>query len=241
LRFVIHEYEEIGSTIDEIKSLLEQGAGEGTVVRADRQTAGRGRRGRRWISETGNLYCSLILAPECPLIQATQLSFVMAIAVGEAIIPYLKAPEVLSYKWPNDLLLNRKKVAGILIETESDGGDLAHTCVASVGVNLQSVPHNPDYPVTALSQHSDRDVSCGVLLPVLLEHINIYYQLWREQGFDSIRQKWLERGHAFNQEMAIMVGNTKHNGKYKGLSAEGALLIEGEDGLMHELTSAEVW
>ena len=105
-------YDSIGSTNDEAKRLARDGAAEGTLVWALEQTAGRGRRGRAWSSPRGNLYLSLILRPDCPVGSAAQLGFVAALAVGDALRAILPRVERLAYKWPNDVLIDGRKIAG---------------------------------------------------------------------------------------------------------------------------------
>ena len=230
----------MGSTNDEAKALLAIGAEEGAVVRAERQTAGRGRRGRQWISEAGNLYCSVILRPQCPLNQASQLSFVMALAVGNTILPFLTQPEILSYKWPNDLLLQKEKVAGILIETESERGQFAEACVVGIGLNINVVPDHPIYPVTALKNHSKSKLSRDVLFSELLEQIKNQYHLWQKEGFGPIHEAWMARAHGLNQEMTITVGKKEMRGQFMGLSPEGALLLREGNGFVRQFMSAEI-
>lgn len=240
LHFTFYDYAVLGSTNDEAKALFSDGAGEGTVVRATRQTAGRGRRGRHWVSEAGNLYCSIILCPECPLSQVSQLSFVIALAVGNTIIPFLAKPDLLSYKWPNDLLLQKEKVAGILIETESHGGQQAEACIIGIGLNLNSVPNHPAYPVTALRNYSTLTLDHEVLFYELLMQIKKLYQIWQQEGFVPIREAWMERAHGLGQEMVITIGTQKVRGQFIGLSPEGALLLKEENGFVHQFMSAEV-
>lgn len=240
LNFTIYDFAVVGSTNDEVKVLLAQGAGEGTVVRAETQTAGRGRRGKQWISQPGNLYCSFLLMPECSLIQACQLSFVMAVAVGNTLIPFLKNPHVLSYKWPNDILLQKEKVAGILIETESQGGQLAEACIVGIGVNLNSLPDHPAYPVTTLRNHTKSNLILDALFSELLMQIKKTYQLWQKDGFDVIRKAWLERAFNLGEELIINLGKKEVRGQFMGLSEEGALLLKERNGFVHKLTSAEI-
>ncbi len=240
LHFILHDYPVVGSTNDEAKTLLAQGAGEGTIVCAQRQTAGRGRRGRQWMSPEGNLYLSLILTPRCLLSQASQLSFVIAVAVGQAILPFLTSPHLLSYKWPNDILVEKKKVAGILIETESQGGQLADACVVGIGLNLALVPPNMPYPVTALGDHSSSAVLKEMIFPALLDHLKEAYQLWTDKGFAPIREQWLQRAHGLGQTLAITVGNREYRGEFMDLSPEGALLLKNEEGTIQRLMSAEI-
>ncbi|MGV8948602.1 MAG: biotin--[acetyl-CoA-carboxylase] ligase [Candidatus Paracaedibacter sp.] len=240
IHLTLYDYPVVGSTNDEAKVLLAIGAEEGTVVRAERQTAGRGRRGRQWISEPGNLYCSIILCPQCPLSQVSQLSFVIALAVGNTVMPYLTEHNLLSYKWPNDLLLQKEKVAGILIETESQGGDLAEACVIGIGLNLNIIPEHSAYPVTALKNHSKLPLDRDVLFSELLIQIVNQYQIWQKEGFNPIREAWMERAHGLRQELLITVGENQIRGQFIGLSPEGALLLKEENGFTHTLMSAEV-
>lgn len=240
LDFHIHDYPVVGSTNDTAKELLRQGALEGTVVWAKRQTAGRGRRGRPWISEPGNLYCSLILRPKCSLMQASQLSFVIAVAVGQTMLQHLSTPDILSYKWPNDILLNHEKVSGILIETESTKSDQVEACIIGIGINLNSVPDHPSYSVTALNLHTVNKVILDNLLATLLENIKLYYQDWMLNGFSSIREKWLQRAYKLGQPITISIAKEKLSGRFIGLSQEGALMFEKLNGTISQIMSAEV-
>lgn len=240
LNFIIYDYPVVGSTNDEAKTLLAQGAAEGTAVRAERQTAGRGRRGRKWISEPGNLYCSLILTPDCSLAQASQLSFVMAIAVGQTILPFLTSPERLSYKWPNDVLFEKAKIAGILIETESRGGQLAEACVVGIGLNLNSLPDHPSYPVTALKNHTTALLNQNAVFTGLLDQIKSAYQTWRQEGFEPIRNAWLQRAHGLGKEIVVTRGEKEIRGQFMGLTLEGALLLKDAHGKVYEFMSAEI-
>lgn len=240
IHFTLYDYPVVGSTNDEAKTLLTKGFGEGAVVRATHQTAGRGRRGRQWISEIENLYCSLILCPKCPLNQVSQLSFVIALAVGNTVIPYLNDHKLLTYKWPNDLFLQKEKVAGILIETESQGAQLAQACVVGIGLNLNIVPEHAAYPVTALKNHSKFPLDLDVVFSELLAQIANQYQIWQKEGFNPIREAWMERAHGVEQELFITVGKNQIRGQFMGLSSEGALLLKEENGFVHALMSAEI-
>jgi len=240
LHFTLYDYAVLGSTNDEAKALFGNGAREGAVVRAACQTAGRGRRGRHWVSEVGNLYCSVILCPKCPLSQISQLSFVMALAVGNTVMPFLAKSEILSYKWPNDVLLQKEKVAGILIETESHGGQQVEACIIGIGLNLDSAPNHPAYPVTALKNHSKLALSRETLFSELLAQIKSQYQVWQQEGFSPIREAWMERAHGLGQEMVIRVGAKEVCGQFIGLSPKGALLLKEENGCTHQFMSVEV-
>ncbi|MGM0561986.1 MAG: biotin--[acetyl-CoA-carboxylase] ligase, partial [Pseudomonadota bacterium] len=131
------QFSAVGSTMDEARRLAEEGAEDGTLVWAQEQTKGRGRQGRDWSSPTGNLYLSLVLRPECEPSQAVQLGFVTALAIGDA-IGAVSPPVNVTYKWPNDVLLNNGKVAGILMETRSRAeGGIDHL-ILGCGINIAS-------------------------------------------------------------------------------------------------------
>ena len=138
----------VGSTNDEAARLADAGAPEGTVVWAREQTGGRGRRGRAWASPVGNLYTSTILRPDCPAARAAELGFVSALAVAD-IVPPGRAVRV---KWPNDVLVDGGKIAGILLESAiAQTGAVQHV-IAGIGINVGFAPQLPEmrYPGAAL-------------------------------------------------------------------------------------------
>ena len=140
--------ESVGSTNDEGIRLADAGAPEGTVVWAREQSGGRGRRGRNWASSVGNLYSSTVLRPACAAQRAAELGFVAALAVGD-LVP---ADRTVRLKWPNDVLVDGGKVAGILLESAIGQGGLVDHVVAGIGVNVTFAPQLPEmrYPGAAL-------------------------------------------------------------------------------------------
>jgi BirA family biotin operon repressor/biotin-[acetyl-CoA-carboxylase] ligase len=241
MTFTLHHYPVIGSTNDEAKKLMEEGAPEGTVVRADAQTAGRGRQGRRWVSEPGNLYASVLLRPACPVREVPQLSFVAALAVGETIAFYLREPEKLSYKWPNDIMLGDGKVSGILLEASPGASGLADGCVVGVGLNIKSAPGQPAYPAARLQDHVVNKVDDEKLFMEYLQNLNLYYQLWRKKKFSVLRLKWLTRAYRLCETVKAKVGQKEIQGQFIGLGADGSLILRDEDGKAFNLNSAEVF
>ncbi|MGH7087376.1 MAG: biotin--[acetyl-CoA-carboxylase] ligase, partial [Stellaceae bacterium] len=214
------------------KALAEAGAAEGTLVVADAQEAGRGRHDRSWVSPPGNLYLSLVLRPESPIREVAQLSFAAALAVAEAaevVLPPGK-PQ-LSLKWPNDVLLGGRKLAGILLESRarSDGG--VAWLVVGIGVNLASAPDVLPYPAAALA-------ACGApvhpqrFLPILAERLLVGYEAWRRDGFAPLREAWLGRAHAPGEPLRVRRGECWKLGRFAGLDAEGRLLLDGDAGVI---------
>src|SRR5512146_93191 len=134
--FRLHRYKTLGSTNDEAKALARAGAPDGTIVWAGEQTAGRGRRGRVWRSPPGNLYVSVVLRPDATPARAAQLGFVAALGLGDA-LRRLAGPALnLRYKWPNDVLANGRKLAGILLESETSTKVRVDFVVLGLGVNI---------------------------------------------------------------------------------------------------------
>src|SRR5215469_6797382 len=136
--FRLFFYDSIASTNDEAKQLARDGAPAGTLVWALEQTAGRGRRGHAWVSPQGNLYASLILRPDCAAGRAAQLGFVAALAAGYTLGVVSAMFQGLSYKWPNDVLVNGRKIAGILLESELGEGEIPKFVILGIGINLAS-------------------------------------------------------------------------------------------------------
>jgi len=134
--FRLHALDTVDSTNDEARRLAAGGAPHGTVVWARRQTVGRGRRGRPWVSEPGNLHCSILLRPACPATIAAQVGFVAANAVALAVAGLLPDGPPVTCKWPNDILVGGRKVAGILLESDVGRNGLLDTLVVGVGAVL---------------------------------------------------------------------------------------------------------
>jgi BirA family biotin operon repressor/biotin-[acetyl-CoA-carboxylase] ligase len=210
------------STNDEAARLADAGAPEGTVVWAREQTGGRGRRGRVWASPVGNLYTSTILRPDCPAARAAELGFVSALAVAD-IVPVGRAVRL---KWPNDVLVDGGKVAGILLESAiSQTGAVQHV-VAGIGINIGFAPQAPDmrYPGAALGG------SVEAALEAFTAALVARLSRWRRDGFEQVRTAWLAKAGPIGAEVDVRLGEELVRGRFKGLDGEGALLLETSSG-----------
>lgn len=213
-----------GSTNDEAKALAAAGAPEGTLVWADRQTSGRGRRGRAWQSPPGNLYTSLVLRPEAPLGQVGQLSFAAALAIAETVTMLLPAAAAVQCKWPNDVLIDGRKTAGLLLETDSRADGTAAWLVLGFGINVTSYPQGMEFPATSLA-------ACGgtaevaEVLARFAERFLAWYGIWQGDGFAPLRAAWLERAAGLGQPIRVRLENHSLEGVFGGLDADGALLL----------------
>ena len=208
----------VGSTNDEASRLADAGAAEGTVVWAGEQTGGRGRRGRHWVSPVGNLYSSTILRPDCAAPRATELGFVAALAVSD-IIP---AGRDVRVKWPNDVMVDGGKVAGILLESSIGQGGLVEHVIAGIGVNVGFAPQVAEmrYPGAALGG------SVEGALEQLTRALCRRLAEWRRDGFAAVRAAWLDRAGPLGVEVDVRLGEELVRGRFAGVDPEGALLLE---------------
>jgi BirA family biotin operon repressor/biotin-[acetyl-CoA-carboxylase] ligase len=211
-------FDSVGSTNDEAALLADAGASEGTVVWSREQTGGRGRRGRHWASPVGNLYTSTILRPEGPAARAAELGFVAALAVAD-IVP---AGRAVRLKWPNDVLVDGGKVAGILLESAiGQAGNVQHV-VVGIGVNVGFAPQLPDmrYPGAALGG------SVEAALERLAAALAAGLADWRRDGFAAVRSAWLAKAGPLGAEVDVRLADGLVRGRFAGLDVEGALLLE---------------
>jgi BirA family transcriptional regulator, biotin operon repressor / biotin---[acetyl-CoA-carboxylase] ligase len=237
-RLVCHD--SIGSTNDEAKCLARGGAAAGTVVWALQQTAGRGRRGRAWVSPRGNLYVSILMRPDCPADRAAQLGFVTALAIGGAVKEIFPALDGLSYKWPNDVLLNGRKIAGILLESEMATPDRLSFLVAGVGINLVTAPQHTEFPATSVAEHGLGEVAPVAMLEVFLRHFRCWEQRWREDGFSPVRAAWRAAAASSPGEaITVRLETDTLFGRFIDLDEQGALLLDCA-GELRRISAGEV-
>lgn len=220
---------ETGSTNADLLALATSGIEEGTWLRADRQTAGRGRQGRAWLSEGGNLSASTLVRLRPSDRSAPTLALVAAVALEEAVSLLFRRDGV-TIKWPNDLLLNDAKFAGILLERTGDA------VVIGFGANLAHAPDVPDRTVTFLAAH-EAQIAPSTLVEVLAETFERWLARWRGEGIAPVRARWLARAHVPGTALSARLpdGGTL-DGLFDGLDATGALILRlggGERRVIH--------
>jgi BirA family transcriptional regulator, biotin operon repressor / biotin---[acetyl-CoA-carboxylase] ligase len=222
-------YDEIDSTNAEALRLMRQGEHGPLWITAERQSAGRGRRGRKWISVAGNLHASLLLTDPGPAEQWPQLSFVAALAVHDAVVEV--APDLkprLELKWPNDLLLSGNKFAGILIEGE--GTEEEGAVAIGIGINCTAHPARAAYPATDLAA-SGASVSAAVLFKALSMKMPGRLAQWnRGNGFPTIRADWLARAAGLGEDIRVVLADRELAGRFEGLDDAGCLVLIAPDG-----------
>ena len=230
----------VGSTNDEAVARAEAGAPEGTVVRALRQEAGRGRRGRGWDSPPGNVYSSTILRPPVPPAEAAQLSFVTALAVADTAAPLIGADHRVAIKWPNDVLVDDAKISGILLESAvGEGGQIGHV-VIGVGINVASAPPSTRYGatfLTALGSTASTDTVFTAYVGALARR----YGEWRKGGFAATRVEWLRRAAWLDRVIEVSLGETVLRGRFADLDEHGALLLQTDGGGVRRITAGDIF
>lgn len=234
----------LDSTNDEAKRRLKnlEDVPEGTVIWAAEQTRGRGRHGRRWHSQLGNLYCSLILKPSKSLLEIAQLSLMMAVCVGETLSKWIPDSESITYKWPNDVLIHGQKISGILLETEFSPGSYDNpTVILGVGINLKTCPDFVVYPTTCLSLLTEDTPDIREVLDHLLEKIFFYYELWHQKGFEEIRPLWLKRAHGIGKLMTVVIEHQPRSVFFDSINHQGAFVCTDSKGQEYTLSSSEIF
>lgn len=231
-------FDSIDSTNEEARRNATTAA-DRTVYWAKRQTAGRGRRGRSWMSEPGNLFVSLLLKPDLPLAQAAQLSFVSALAVSDVLLR-AGAQDRVALKWPNDVLIDGAKICGILLEASSTGARV-DAMIVGMGLNLASHPADTPYTATDFSTAGLGDIDPDTALTWLLEAFELRYAAWRDLGFASVRSDWLIRAYRLGQTIQVMLGDETVIGRFAELDETGALVVETAPGVTRHITAGDVY
>jgi BirA family transcriptional regulator, biotin operon repressor / biotin---[acetyl-CoA-carboxylase] ligase len=208
-----------------------------------RQSQGRGRGGREWVSQHGNLFASLLIGLNCPLRTASQLALVAGIVAFDTIaklIAYEGRSEIL-LKWPNDILLAGEKVAGMLLENVGGANENRSVVVIGTGINLASHPENLPQPAVSLATYG-MTVTPADALEALAASTHEWLNRWGEGAcFPTIRRAWLDRAGPTGRPLTVRVGSQEAEGVYGGLDADGALRLLMPDGGEYRVTAGDVF
>lgn len=232
-------FDEIDSTNDEALRRLRAGGQHGDVVWAERQTAGRGRRGRAWISPAGNLHVSIVTRLPSER-DSGQIAFVAALGLGAAIDEVAPDLKDMRYKWPNDVLLGGKKVGGILIETDRNR-EGERCAVVGFGLNLTHAPDDTVYSATSLRSAGSGDIAATALLSPLCRGFDGWYRRWAAEGFGPVREAWLDRAAGIGTEIEARLPAETLSGVFRGIDQTGALVLARDDGVERLIPAADVF
>ncbi|MBF5044113.1 biotin--[acetyl-CoA-carboxylase] ligase [Aggregicoccus sp. 17bor-14] len=238
----LHAHETLPSTNVEAFRLATEGAAHGEVVVADQQTAGKGRRGRVWVSPPGlNLYFSAILRPELPPQRAPELTLVAAVALAETLQQTGVAARI---KWPNDVQIDGRKVAGILTELSAEP-ERVHFVVLGVGVNLNARPDDFPEDVQSLAT-SVAEARGGERVPraafaaALWTRLEEWLDLHAEEGFGIVRRRWKELSSTLGQEVLVRTAQKELRGVAEDVDEVGALLVRTPEGALERVLAGDV-
>lgn len=240
MSFVIHKFKELESTNSHAMEMARlQQMFHGDVVMAQCQKAGRGRMARSWDSPEGNLYFSIILQPKVGIEKLPEISFLAAVSLRltlEKLLP--ESHKKIQNKWPNDLLIDGKKIAGILLESDALSGFTKGFVVLGIGVNLISNPQQTIFPATNLQEFSLK-ILPEDFLKIFLDEFEILYQKWLDFGFDLIRKIWLQKAWNLGVEVTIKIDGKTQKGIFKDVDLQGNLILE-MDGKVQKILVGDV-
>lgn len=236
-------YDVLDSTNDEAKRLAGGGASHGAVIWAKRQTAGKGRMGRQWMSPEGNLYVSILLSPPCELPECSQISFVTAVAAYETLTPIIPDEGVVACKWPNDMLFDNRKLGGILLEsftTITETGKERQWVAVGVGINIDAYPEETAFPATCLRSSGVEIISAKIVLSRFVYNFIHAYDTWCNSGFESIRARWIESAWRLGFPTEVVVGNDHYSGTFQGIDDYGRLQLQEHNGQIRSISAGDV-
>ncbi len=234
-------FDTIGSTNAEALERAKSGERGPLWIAAKTQTGGRGRRGRVWVSEPGNLYASLLLSDPAPPAVLPGICFVAALALHDAILDVTSglAPASLKLKWPNDLLLGGSKIAGILVEGISQ--DSVHSAAVGFGVNCKHHPESTEFPAANLTD-AGFPVSPATLLAALADAMNARLKEWnRGVNFAAIRSAWTLRAAGINEAIEVRLPDRTIGGTFESLDPDGGLILRRADGSLETIHAGDVF
>ena len=232
----VETFATIDSTNAEAKRQALSGQRGPVWLRADAQTNGVGRSGREWYSPTGNLFATLLMPFAGELRHAALVSFVACLAVADTLDAYAPASSV-SLKWPNDALLDGKKVAGVLLEAGGEAG--RHWLAVGIGINLTEKPAEYRWPPIALADVVSPPPSPSAALNALSRSFDHWRKRFESSGFSPVREAWLARAAHLGERIEARLTNATHTGIFQGLGEDGSLILSTTDGDIR-VTAADI-
>ncbi len=236
----IHYFNEVDSTNEVAKYLAEKGAEDGTVVVAETQNKGKGRRGKTWISPPGGIWMSVILRPEIPPHRASQLTLVTGVVVAKTIKEELNID--VGIKWPNDILIGDKKVCGILTEVNATM-DKVNYLVVGIGIDMNvdvpMLPSDLQKGATSLKNELDTEINGALLVQKFLLKFENIYNDFKDGKLPEILNEWRAMSSTIGTSVEVRTRGKRVQGYAVGINGEGILILEMEDGSLRKMISGE--
>lgn len=238
----IHHRKSIDSTQKLAHQYALDGAKHGTVVIADEQTAGRGRLGRNWDSRKDKgIWMSMILRPNILPYLAPQLTLLTATVIAQAIEEVTGIiPKI---KWPNDILIEQRKVCGILTEMQAEQDKVLYVVIGfglNVNQTIAELPVNESYQITSLANESDRQFDLRAIIQCIFNHFETSYEQYMKMGFMNIKETWENYGFKINERLTYTSGNIRKEALFLGIAEDGALQVKHDNGNIEKIYSAEI-
>lgn len=237
-------YEQTSSTNDTLFNLAKNSTNDGTVVIADSQTKGKGRLGRSWYSPKGkNLYFSFLIKPKITISQSPVCTFLASLALTKTILSYGITADV---KWPNDILINKRKIAGVLTEMSSTNNRLDFIIIG-IGINLnmtmkdiQNALPEVSKTTTSLMRETKDIVDREIFTARIINDLDYYYEILKNEGLNSIVALWTSKWSFLNREVKINLEGKILNGIARKVDTEGYFYIEKESGDLEKVIAGDM-
>jgi len=232
----------VDSAVKEARRRAENGAVEGTLIWAHEQTDAQGRLGQTWHSQPGNLYCAIVLQPEFSPQQALEINYVAALSMGAALGSMMSPMVTLRYRWPNDIILNGDKVAGIFIDTPATVDNDWPWIVVGMSVNVASYPDNPNRGAVSIHEaQGNPDISVVDVLEEYSKQFLHWINRWAEHGFESLLKNWQQRVNGINELVSIELRNETITGELTGIEPNGAITVTLADKSARQISLSEFY
>jgi BirA family biotin operon repressor/biotin-[acetyl-CoA-carboxylase] ligase len=238
--FGLLELTEVDSTNEEARRRAQAGEPGPLWITAAKQTAGRGRRGRVWTAPPGNLSATLLLRPNRPAGECAQLSFAAALAVSDLLFARATGGAI-ALKWPNDVLAKGRKIAGILLESESGSHGVAAWLAIGIGINLAAHPDEIDFPATSLKALGAIPPSPQDAVLDLAAGFAKWYEVWRRDGFAPIREAWLSRAYGLGNRIRARLAREELMGTFRNIDDTGALILGLPGGVTRTISAGDIY
>ena len=217
----------VKSTNLEIKKMISSNIKISNLcLSADNQTAGYGRRNTKWFSYNGNIHLSILLKPKCRINEVNQLSFMTSISLGDT-LKKIKNNINIKYKWPNDILLNKKKIGGVLIETSLHVNKKIKWVIIGIGLNITKSPNlnKKEFKITSLNKEKIY-IEKDNFIDSFLQNFFINYEFWKKKGFNFIKKNWISNIYKINNKIIVKYQNNYIKGKVVNLLINGGIKLK---------------